>query len=232
MRGEDNREISLECAIVSVSGFPKYKNELQKKKLIIVEGKDDLYFINYYLKSLDKRDVEVRPIGGKICAAILGPFIKSLRNFSNLEAIGFIVDADDRSAEEEFLRLSAEIKAVNDSSPVPGLELRCPDSISVFSTISPRLGIYVLPNNHDSGRLEDLFLSCVQGRPGMGCVHSFFECVSRLDDPPRNHAKAKALAFIATQKELPRGVGGAAQHGIWDFGSSELALLKTFVLNI
>jgi hypothetical protein len=232
MSEEDNKEISLECEIVPINSYPKYKNELQKKKLIIVEGKDDLYFLNYYLKHLDIMDIEVRPIGGKICSGNLEPFIKSHRNFNSLKAIGFIVDADDHNAAHEFKRLTVEIITVNNNSPIPGLELKCPDSIDEFSVNSPRIGIYVLPNNFDSGRLEDLFLNCVRGKPGMACVLPFSTCVSELDDPPRNLSKMKALAFIATQKELPRGVGGAAQHGIWDFGSSELDKLKTFILSL
>jgi|GEM_PF-341906 hypothetical protein len=229
MSGEDNREISVECKIITINSFPKYKNELQKKKLIIVEGKDDLYFINYYLKHLEIMDIEVRPIEGKIDTGNLEPFIKIHRNFRELEGIGFISDADNISACQEYQRLTTVINELNGTPPISGLRLESPDYIGEFSPGPPRIGIYVLPNNSDKGRLEDLFLNCVKNKPGMKCVRPFFECVLTLSDPPKNYAKAKALAFIATQSALPRGVGGAAQHGIWDFDSSELVKLKTFI---
>lgn len=226
------KEISVECKIIDLRKFPELSNQIQKNKLVIVEGLDDLYFFNYYLKFLEVKNVEIRYIGCKYGFNELSTYIKTLNNFNLLESLGLVCDADDNLAEEEFERLKEVINDINNKDPIPGITLISPSDKDSFSTGKPRIGIFIFPNNKDKGILEDLFLKCVNDKPGMRCVNPFMECVLKLENPPRISSKAKTLAYLAAQKEIRRGVGGAAREGIWEFNSDELNKVKTFIENL
>jgi len=229
---EGPKEISIDCKIIDLRKFPKLSNQIQKNKLILVEGSDDLYFFNYYLKFLEIKNIEIRCIGCKFGFNELSTFMKILNNFNLLESLGLVCDADDNFAEEEFKRLSGIINEINKKDPIPGINLLSPSDKGSFSTGNPRIGIFVFPNNEKKGRLEDLFLSCVNDKPEMKCVNPFMDCVLKLKNSPRIQSKAKALAYLATQKETRRGVGGAAREKIWEFKSNELNGVKAFIENL
>jgi hypothetical protein len=146
-------------------------------------------------------------------------------NLNLLESFALVCDADDKTAEEEFERLSKIFNDMNTEEPIPGINLVFPDDINSFSNRTPKIGVFVFPNNRDIGRLEGLFLSCVKNKPGM-------ECVTSLENPPRITSKANALASLSTQYETRRGVGGAAGEGIWEFDTAELNNVKTFIENL
>jgi len=229
---EKLKEISIDGKIYDLKKFPQFNNTIQRSKLIIGEGLDDLYFLSYYLKSLDIRDIEVRYIEGKFELKNLSSYLKIFNNFNLLKCFALVCDADDISAEEEFNRLNKIFNEINTKDPVPGTNLIFPDDINSFSDGTPQIGVFVFPNNRDKGRLEDLFLSCVNDKPGMECVNSFMDCVSNLEKPPRIPSKAKASAYLATQYETIRGIGGAAREGIWEFNTDELNKVKTFIENL
>lgn len=226
------KEISVGCRIIDLRKNPELSNQIQKNKLVIVEGPDDLYFFNYYLKFLGIRNIEIRYIGSKYGFNELSTYIKTLNNFNLLESLGLVCDADDNLAEGEFERLKKIINDINSKDPIPGITLISPSDKDSFSTGNPRIGIFIFPNNRDKGILEDLFLSCVNDKPGMSCVDPFMECILKLENPARIPSKAKTLAYLAAQKEIKRGVGGAAREGIWEFNSDELNKVKAFIKNL
>ena len=167
-------------------------------------------------------DIEVRYIGGKIEFKNLSLNLKIFHNFSIVSSFALISDADEITAQEEFVRLNAVVNEINTNDPVSEINLIFPSDIDSVSNGTPKIGVFIFPNNLDKGRIEDLFLSCVNDKPGMQCVNPFIECVFNLEITPRIPSKAKALAYLATQEETRRGVGGAAQIGIWEFNSEEL----------
>jgi len=223
------KEISIDGKIYDLKQFLQFNNTIQKNKLIIGEGPDDLYFFSYYLKFLEIKNIEVRYIGGKFGFNNLSLYIKTLNNFNLLESFAIVCDADDNLAEEEFNRLNEVINEINTKDPVPGMNLIFPNDINSFSNGTPKIGVFIFPDNKNKGMLEDLFLSCVNDKPGMKCVNPFMDCVFKLENPPRIRSKAEALAYLATQKETRRGVGGAARKGIWEFKSNELNGVKAFI---
>lgn len=229
---EKFKEISIDGNIYDLKKYPQFNNTIQKSKLIIGEGLDDLYFLSYYLKFLDIRNIEIRYIEGKFELKNLSSYLKIFNNFNLLECFALVCDADDISAEEEFNRLNEIFSKINTKDPVPGTNLIFPNDINNFSDGTPKIGIFIFPNNRDKGRLEDLFLNCVNDKPGMGCVNPFMDCVFKLERHPRIRSKAKALAYLATQKKTIRGIGGAAREGIWEFSTDELNKVKAFVENL
>ena len=80
--------------------------------------------------------------------------------------------------------------------------------------------------------IEDLCLKTVEKHPAMQCVNAFAECVSNLDNRPRNISKAKVQAYLAAQAEVAETIGRGAQKGYWDFDSPYLDELKSFLKNL
>jgi hypothetical protein len=106
------------------------------------------------------------------------------------------------------------------------------ENINQFSYGKPKIGIFIMPGNSDTGMLEDLCLETVKDHPAMECVNTFIDCVSKLESPPNNLAKAKAQAFLAAMLNIVNSVGVAAQKQYWDFDSEVLTEIKTFLENL
>lgn len=226
------KEISVDGKTIELKKNPQYKNTLQRRKLIIVEGPDDLYFFNYYLNFLGITNIEIRYACTKFGHLELSTYMKSLNGFSLVESLGLACDANDHSAEQEFTRLRGEIEKINGNPPISGMRFIFPADIKSFSNSIPKIGVYIFPNNKDKGTLEDLFLLCINDKPEMKCVDSFMECIKDLGTTPKKYSKAKATAYLSSQKECQRGVGGAAREGLWPFNSAELNGVKQFLENM
>ncbi len=68
---------------------------IEKSKLLLVEGPDDLSFFDALLRHLNRQDIDVRSYGGK---DNLRPFLKGLPafpGFVNVVSLGITRDADD-----------------------------------------------------------------------------------------------------------------------------------------
>jgi hypothetical protein len=229
MAGDKNSEISLNCSIIDIGDHTECRNCLQKRKLILVEGKDDLYFLNFFLKYLDLTDIEVRTIGGIFEKNDFVSFIKAHKGIMELQGLGLVLDADEDTANERYIRIRSQLEDINRDPPREKLRFNCPETRGDFPSDPIRTGIYLFPDNEAKGRLEDLFLNCVSGKQGMRCVDPFINCVETLEEIPNNLAKSRVLAFLATQKETVRGIGGAAQKGICNYEASALTSLREFI---
>ena len=92
-------------------------------------------------------------------------------------------------------------------------------------------GVFIMPDNKNSGMLEDLCLETVKYEKGMECVNRFIICANRLEKPPKEKdiAKAKVQAFLAIMPGVFDKAGLGAQKGYWDFDSAPLEPLKNFL---
>lgn len=193
-------------------------------KIVMVEGKDEVYFLDALLSSLNIKDVEVRDVGGKNQFKNKLPALIKLRGFrKNVEVLAVIRDADeDANAAFESIR-NIFIRDLRNQ------DLEPPSQMNQFSEGEPRIGIFIVPNNSDPGMLEDLCLKTVETHPAMKCVKDFSDCVSKLEESPNNMAKAKAQTFLAAMPKIVSCVGRGAQRGYWEFDSNELDDLKSFL---
>jgi 5S rRNA maturation endonuclease (ribonuclease M5) len=195
---------------------------IHQKKVLAVEGKDDVNFLNALLKHAGITNFEVYEVGGKQQFKDKLPALVRMSGFSDVEVLAIIRDADN-NAETAFESIRNILKKE---------KLKPPVQINQFSEGSPKIGIFIMPGNSDAGMLEDLCLKTVEDHPAMCCVESFIDCVSKLENPPNNIAKAKAQAFLAAMPKLVNSVGLGAQKGYWDFNSEELTDLKSFIDNL
>jgi hypothetical protein len=195
---------------------------IRQKKLIAVEGQDEVNFFNALFKYVGVDDFEIHEIGGKDQFKDKLPALVRMRGFSEVEVLAIIRDADD-NADAAFKSIRNILKKE---------KLKPPIQVNQFSDGSPKIGIFIMPGNSDTGMLEDLCLKTVEDHPSMHCVELFIDCISALENPPNNITKAKAQAFLASMPKLVKSVGLGAQKGYWNFNSEELTDLKAFIYNL
>lgn len=98
---------------------------------------------------------------------------------------------------------------------------------------SPRVGIYLVPDNQSAGKIETLCLRSVEDDPAWGCLDVFFDCVrQRGGNLPTDQDKARAQAFLSTRPQPDLPVGLAALEGYWRFENPAFAPLIAFLREI
>lgn len=192
---------------------------IQQKKVLAVEGKDEVNFFRALLTYVGITDIDVREVGGKRQFKTKLPALVRMSGFSDVEVLAIIRDADNNA--------KAAFKSIRNILKKEKLEP--PNQVNQFSNGTPKIGIFIMPGNSDAGMLEDLCLKTVKDYPAMACTGSFIDCVLNLENPPNNIAKAKAQAFLAAMPKLANSVGVGAQKGYWNFESEELTDLKSFI---
>lgn len=209
---------------------------ISKRRLLVVEGKDEVHFFDALLAKLEMTDVQVLDTEGKnnfpveFAALLLSP------GFDQLAAYAIVRDAD-TGREGAFQSIRNILR--KHSQPHPDQ----PNSFS--SNEHPRVGIYILPGEADTGMLEDLCLQTVVGHPVTACVDAYMACLEEqlpqmqsgspnTEGPhfPKNIAKARALAFLAGMHEPVHQVGFAALRGCWDLDHECLNELKRFLTSM
>ena len=210
---------------------------IDKNKIVLVEGKDEINFINALLDKLSINNIQIIELQGR------GNLKKTLSTLFKLpenkliQSLAIVIDADNDQS-NEFKSVQDVLK--NNNLPVPGV-------LKEFvNSDSRRVGVYILPGNADSGMLEDLCLATVDDHPVMSCLNQYITCLKaslpiKLENEPtdsqkfffpKNQHKAKAMAFLAAMYEPCSSVGVAAQKGYWNIDHPSLDEFKQFLLNI
>ncbi len=133
-------------------------------KQLIVEGADDLSAISNLARAhfADfKKDrkylVEIKS-GDGVKKILVKSYIDAILKQSGLEAIGFVIDADD----EPKKRWKSFRNLLNPYYPdIPGHLPK--DGLIVEQTEKPRLGFWLMPNCESAGMLEDFLRFLVPG---------------------------------------------------------------------
>ncbi|MGB9181416.1 MAG: DUF3226 domain-containing protein [Pyrinomonadaceae bacterium] len=195
-------------------------SELDKPKLLIGEGKDEVRIFGALLIHLGLDDVKVEEYGGKdnlpyyLDALVLRP------GFANLTSLGVTRDAD-TDALSAFTSLSNHLN---------NREFVTPSSSGNIEAGSPRVGIMILPDGQRSGMLEDVCLDALQTDLSIRCVDEYFECVRATKESlPNLISKARIHAWLATQNPPDMRLGIAAQRGFIDWNSPAFNPLKDFL---
>jgi hypothetical protein len=200
------------------------QNEIQKTKLLLVEGNHERDVFNAWLKALDRTDIQVMPIAGKTrLRDELGLLVKQA-TFYTVTSLVVVRDADDNPA--------AAFDSVRDALLSKGLT---PPQLpwQLTDEPSPRTGIVIVPGADRQGALEELLLATVDDDPLADAAHAFIaDAVETLTQagrrpPPPSHRRGKAEihAFLATYEEPDRDPGKAALAGVWHFDHESMKAL-------
>lgn len=209
-------------------------NPIEKSKLLLVEGKDEVNFFGALLKHLGNDGIEIREVGGKDKFPKEFPALLNDPGFTSVRSYAIIRDADD--SEKNTL---ASVRGLLKKHRQP-----VPDRHGSYAAKNDlRAGVFIMPGNAGEGMLEDLCLKTVAGHPVNGCVNAYIKCLREVLEQrkasqaredgcfyfPRNISKAKAQTFLAGLEKNYPSVGVAAQGGCWDFNHEALEPLRLFL---
>ena len=196
---------------------------IRKKKVLAVEGDDEINFFDSLLKYMGISDAEIHKVGGKNqFKNKLPALVNTTGFFDNVETFAVIRDAN-ADANAAFSSIKNILQKQN---------LTPPTQMNKFANNGLKLGIFIMPGNSAEGMLEDLCLRTVQHHPKMNCINEFMDCILKLKEPPKNVAKAKAQSYLAAMPIIANSVGIGARKGYWNFDSDELKELKIFLENL
>jgi len=199
---------------------------ITQRKLLLVEGMDEVSFFTKLLEHLCIKDCQIAEVAGKHNFADRLPVLVRTPGFSDPSGpcVTHLAIVRDQDNDDAFVSVR---KIVEDNKLVP------PERVGTFGNGRPLVGIFIMPGCKVEGTmLEDLCLQSVAQRPAMRCVDSFSDCVSTLDSAPRIMSKARALVYLAAQREVVNTIGLGAQKGYWDFDAPCMDGLKAFLKHL
>ena len=192
--------------------------ELEKPKLLIVEGWDDQRLIIALMNKIGITDIQILRLEG---VNNLKPYLNALvitPGFQDIvQALGIVRDADDNSA--NMLRsVKGALGAVGLPVPTGPLEV---------AGANPKTLLLIVPHGERTGALEDVCLASVEADDAIDCVEGYMDCVrEKVEIPPNNVAKAKVQTFLASRLKPGLRLGEAAEADYWDFNHSSFDPLK------
>lgn len=196
--------------------------KIEKLKLLAVEGKDEINFFSALLQHLEIDDIQLEGVGGKYQFRHKIPALIKIPGFSEITSLGIIRDADE-DVENAFRSISDLVRRNN---------LTPPNNPNEFSDANPRVGIFLMPDNANTGMLEDLCLHCIEDPQINPCIDNYISCIEEHGYKPGNLSKAKSQVYLAAMSEIANSVGVGAQKGYWDFNSPSLSQLIDFLKGI
>ncbi len=205
---------------------------VEKTKLLLVEGKDEVSVFEELLATIGISDIQVIDCGGNIQLKEKFPIVLKHPNFVDVESYAIIQDAEsDFSA--TVTRVQALLRA--HGQPVPRL------AGEFAEKNSRRAGVYVMPNNSSNGMLEDLYLATLAGTPILQCIDACVDLL-QVNCPPTNdkgvfglpanpekRAKVRALGTLMATSVPHNRVGIAAKDGYWNFSHPSMTPFTNFI---
>ena len=194
--------------------------EITEAKILIVEGKDEVNFFTALFEHMQLTGIQISDIGGKTNFYPRLQALVNLHNFSQVNSIAIVRDADDDPV--------AAAQSVR--SALSRAKLAVPPNLGTRHGSNPTVAIFIMPDNTNAGMLEDLCLNSVASSPELDCVNGLMQCIEDKRLPlPLQSSKARAHAYLATQQKPDKRVGEAAAAGYWPFPNSAFSPLKQFL---
>ncbi len=196
---------------------------IEKPKQLLVEGPDEIAFFQYLLRHLEIVDIQIQSYGGVNSLKKWFKAFVRMPNFYTVKSVGIIQDADE-SANSAFERVCNVLIHAGHKKP---------DAPFSLSSGNPRINVGILSGpNAQSGMLEDLCLMTVEDDSAMECVTDYLDCLQTRSKPPKNLAKAKLQAFLASRGEPIIGLRRAAEKGEWNWDHPALTPIVEFLKSL
>ena len=198
---------------------PRFQIELQK--LLLVEGNDDHAVFTAVCDHVGIEDVQILRYDGKNNLRNFLSVLAGLEGFSDLSAIGIVIDADeDANAEQDRIRGALR----NAGLPIPAGPLEIAQSSDGMRT-----AFIVVPHGRKRGTIENVCLDSAVDDKALGCVDAFVACVEEQGIEIANMPKARAHAYLSTRRDPSRRVGEAALAGEWRLDAASFSPLCELV---
>ncbi len=182
---------------------------IEKSKLLLGEGVDEVAIFNALLKNIGRDDTQVMAYDGK---DNLTNFLHALRkrpNFSAVELLAVTRDAD----YPKDPHTDAATAAVSAFQSVCGMletaQFAIPMSLLAKAPGKPSVTVYILPDCASPGMIEDICLTAPDGQIEKTCLDSYFQCLANSGHEMERHAAAKIqfLAWLAPKLQKPDKMG-------------------------
>ena len=197
--------------------------KIHAERLLLVEGRDE---VNLFRALIDHRcddrpDIQVIDAGGK---DQFSRNLKAIRTAalagSDLRMVGVVRDADE-DARQAFESVCDSVRSVNYEPPA---------NHGGFSTGTPAIGVFIVPDGAEPGAIETLCRRSRQGDDISTCVDEYLKCLEDRDAlRSRNVDKSFAHAYLAAMRDPMARAGEGALQGVWDFASPAFAALSQFL---
>ena len=201
----------------------EHLKEIKSQKLLLVEGKDEEIFFEIFLKRKNIDGIQIISSGGKHQFQTLFPRIKKTPGFDEINSLAVIHDAD-MNAYNAFQSVC---------SVLSNNDVKKPDKVASFTSGSLRVGVFIIPDGKNEGKLESLCLSTVKSESIIKCIDSFITCIKNLNSSdynfPKDIHKARCRAFLSAMEKDTPSLGVAAKKDYWDFDSEKLNPLLNFL---
>ena len=194
---------------------------ISKEKQILVEGNDHRNFFEAFVEHLGLTgEMQICDFGGvDQLRSFLAAFVK-MPNFNSVTGIGIVRDAE---ASEDAAFRSVQSSLRNANLPVP-------EAVARPAGGDPRVAVLILPGDGKPGMLETVLCRTFAGEDTSRCIDDFFQCVEELPHLAiGNPDKARAFAYLATERSPHHSVGVAAKAGVWDLDHAAFNDIRDFL---
>jgi len=188
--------------------------KIESHRVLAVEGKDECNFFEGVLEHVGIEKVQLVDIGGKDKFRTEFPLLRCSEGFSDVRALGFIRDAEDKKADAAFSSICSILEEY--SLPIPDSA----NTVIEKKGEDCRIGVFIMPNNVDQGMLEDLCLESVREEPIFSCVDQYLACclfVLPENRRPVNCSKVRVQTYLAAQEKIANSLGVGARKKYWNF---------------
>ena len=181
-------------------------DEIEQKKQLLVEGKDQQNFFAALITHLSLSDIQVQNYGSvNGLRSFLIALVKA-RAFASVSSIGIARDAE-VCARAAFRSVQGALE--NAGLPVPA-------KVGERVSGNPAVSVLILPGDDEPGMLETLLCRTLEGMEVNRCIDDFFECAEGLPNVSIDKPdKARAFAYLTTRPDPHHSVGVAAKSGVW-----------------
>ena len=195
--------------------------EITEPNLLLVGGKEDVFFFKALMKYQKLQNVQIINAEG---TSNFEPILKAISSSpqfrTTVSSLGVVRDAD--------TGIDIAFKCVTDA--LESANLPVPEFALVPKGENPQVTVMILPEEGEPGMLEDLCLKSVESDPTMFCVKQYCRCLQqKCPSLPKNTSKAKVQVFLASRKEVGKGLGVAARDGCWPFHDAAFDEVKRFL---
>lgn len=206
--------------------------QIEKNKLLLVEGKDELSVFAEILNAIGRDDIQLIECGGNIQLKTKFPALIKSPGFFNVTSYAIVQDADNNAA-SALDRVQSLLRRCD--QPVPTTSETYVDRDGL------RVGIYILPGAGVTGMLEDLYLTTIAGTAVLECVDRFVADLLERCPPvvgrgqfavPGATAKVRALGTLMATAGPHNRLGLAAKDGYWDVTHAAMVPLTSFIRDL
>ncbi|MBI4903234.1 MAG: hypothetical protein HY820_06335 [Acidobacteria bacterium] len=188
-------------------------------KCLVVEGKDDLYTIAYWIGEHIPWPSERPPVeimhAGSVEAALKKNYLSTLALRQDLNVLAVIVDADEEPASRRYGQIRSECLQV-----FPNLPKALPRPGLAHEHAGKRFGVWIMPDNHGLGNMESL-LASLATTPSSSLLSYARQCTLQARKQgalyrQKDRAKAELYTWLAWQDPPGQLTGRAFTKGILD----------------